>query len=257
MRIFHFCCIVHIENLDFNPSYEKGTIMKSLGKVIANHRKERNMSQPELAAALTQSGYPIKVGAISSWETGNSQPGAGLFLEVCRILEITDIYEQFIGANPNNLFESLNEEGKEKALDYIRLLVLSGEYKRTAEIIPFTRTLPLFDLPASAGKGSFLDGDSYEMIEVGSEVPEIADFGIKISGDSMLPRFLDKQIVWVQKTDYLENGEFGIFYLDGNSYIKKFQDLPGNMALLSLNPIYAPLPVRENSTFKIFGRVVG
>lgn len=231
--------------------------MKSLGKVIADHRKEHNMSQPDLAAALTKNGYPIKVGAISTWETGNSQPNASLFLEVCRVLEITDIYEQFIGQNPNDPFEALNDEGKEKALDYIRLLILSGEYKKPATIIPFTRTLPLFDLPASAGKGAFLDGDSYEMIEVGREVPENADFGIKISGDSMLPRFLDKQIVWVQKTDSLENGEFGIFYLDGNSYIKKFQDLPGNTALLSLNPAYAPLQIQENSTFKIFGRVVG
>ena len=99
--------------------------------------------------------------------------------------------------------------------------------------------------------------ESYEMIEVGTEVPENADFGIKISGDSMLPRFLDKQIVWVQKTNYIENGEFGIFFLDGNSYIKKFQDIPGNVALLSLNPAYAPIPVKEGSTFKIFGRVVG
>lgn len=232
--------------------------MKTLGKIIAKHRKERKMSQPDLAAALTQNGYPIKVGAVSAWENDNSQPSAGLFLEVCKILEITNIYEEFIGSNPDNPFDALNEVGKEKALEFIRLLVLSGEYKKApAQILPFTRKLPLFDLPASAGKGSFLDGESYEMIEVGSEVPECADFGIKVSGDSMLPRFLDKQIVWVQKTDHLENGEFGIFYLDGNSYIKKLQDVPGSTALLSLNPAYAPLPVTEVSTFKIFGRVVG
>ena len=103
--------------------------MRPLGKTIAKYRKERNMSQPELAAALTQSGYPIKVGAVSAWETGNSQPSAGLFLELCRILDITDIYENFIGTNPNNPFDSLNDEGKEKALDYIRLLILSEEYK--------------------------------------------------------------------------------------------------------------------------------
>ena len=232
--------------------------MKSLGKTIAKYRKEHNMSQPELADALTKRGYPIKVGAISTWETGNSQPSAGMFLELCNILGITDIYEEFIGSNPNNPFDCLNEEGKEKALDYIRLLLLSGEYQKApAIIIPFTRKLPLYDMPASAGNGTFLDGESYELIDVGSEVPESADFGIKISGDSMTPRFLDKQIVWVQKTNHLENGEFGIFYLDGNSYIKKFQDLPGNTALLSLNPAYAPIPVEEGSTFKIFGRVVG
>lgn len=232
--------------------------MKSLGKTIAKYRKEHKMSQPDLAAELTKRGYPIKVGAVSAWETENSQPSAGLFLEVCKILEITEIYEEFIGSNPNNLFSELNATGKEKAIDYIRLLVLSGEYKKEEPtIIPFKRSLPLFDLPASAGTGFFLDGEGYELIEVGSEVPENADFGIKVSGDSMTPRFLDKQIVWVQKTEQLEDGEFGIFYLDGNSYIKKLQDNTDGLFLISLNPEYAPIEVTENSTFKTFGRVVG
>ena len=56
-------------------------------------------------------------------------------------------------------------------------------------------------MPVSAGTGKFLDNDSYEEVEVGSEVPETADFGVRISGDSMMPRYLDKQIVWIQKTD--------------------------------------------------------
>ena len=56
-------------------------------------------------------------------------------------------------------------------------------------------------MTVSAGTGKFLDNDSYEEVEVGPEVPETADFGVRISGDSMMPRYLDKQIVWIQKTD--------------------------------------------------------
>ena len=78
--------------------------MDTLGKTIAKYRKERKMSQPDLAAELTKHGFPIKVSAISSWETGTTQPTAGMFLEVCKILEITHIYEEFIGTNPKNLF---------------------------------------------------------------------------------------------------------------------------------------------------------
>ncbi len=59
-------------------------------------------------------------------------------------------------------------------------------------------------MPVSAGTGQFLDNDSYEEVEVGPEVPETADFGVRISGDSMMPRCLDKQIVWIQKTDDLK-----------------------------------------------------
>ncbi len=232
--------------------------MDRIGKVIARHRKNKKMSQPELAKRLTENGYPIKAGSVSAWELGVNQISGPLLLEVCKILEITDIYEEFIGKNPDNPFSTLNEKGKSKLMEYATLLLLSDEYKKIEPIIiPFTRKLPLFDLPASAGTGHFLDGESYEMMEVGNEVPTTADFGIKVSGDSMTPRFLDKQIVWVQKTESLHDGEFGIFYLDGNSYIKKLQDNQDGLFLISLNPDYPPIPVKEDSSFKTFGRVVG
>ena len=233
--------------------------MDALGKTIAKHRKEHKMSQPDLAKKLTEQGFPIKVSAISAWETGATQPTAGMFLKICEILEITDIYEEFIGINTKNLLSQLNEKGVEKALDYIRLLILSGEYKKPEPVvIPFRlRNIPLFDLPASAGTGHFLDGENYELIEVGNDVPESADFGIKVSGDSMTPRFQDKQIVWVQKTEQLYDGEIGIFYLDGNAYIKKLQSNADGTFLISLNPAYAPIKVKADSNFTTFGRVVG
>ncbi len=232
--------------------------MESLGEIFSRYRKAQKMSQPTLAAALTNEGLPTKVGALSTWETNHCVPNALQFLTVCKLLGITDIYEEFIGENPNNMFASLNDEGKTKAIEYINLLATSGLYKKDEpEIIPFTRKLPLFDLPASAGFGSFLDSDNYDLIEVGREVPEHADFGIRVSGDSMTPRFLDKQIVWVQKTDTLQDGEYGIFYLDGNSYIKKLQHNATGTMLISINPAYTPIIITEHSEFKTFGRVVG
>jgi len=44
------------------------------------------------------------------------------------------------------------------------------------------------------------------MIEVGNEVAPEADFGIRIHGDSMEPRYINGQIVWVQQTEELESG---------------------------------------------------
>lgn len=58
------------------------------------------------------------------------------------------------------------------------------------------------------------------MIEVGEEVPDNADFGIRISGDSMEPQFVNGQIVWVHQQNNLETNEIGIFFLDGNAYCK-------------------------------------
>ena len=76
-------------------------------------------------------------------------------------------------------------------------------------------------------------------------IPESASFGVKISGDSMEPEFKDGQIAWVLKQDMVENGEIGIFSLNGEAYIKKLQDDNNGVFLISLNEKYPPIPVRE------------
>ena len=230
--------------------------MKKLGRIIATYRKQNNLSQTQLSEILIKNGFKASNKAVSSWEKDTTEPSASLLLFLCKLLGITDIYGEYYGNNPSNPLSGLNEEGKEKALDYIQLLVDSGKFQN-ATIIPFRRTIRLFDIPASAGVGNFLDGDNFTEVEVGEEVPTTADFGIRLSGDSMEPRFVNGQIVWVQKQDTLNNGEIGIFFLDGNAYCKKLQDDEKGLYLISLNSTYEPIAINENQTFKIFGKVVG
>ena len=98
------------------------------------------------------------------WESGITQPSARQLLAICEILDIYDIYTEFIGKNPINPFRNLNEEGMQKVMDYIHLLEKVGDYKR-AEIIPLhlIRERKVFYTTVSAGTGSFLDGEDYEM----------------------------------------------------------------------------------------------
>ena len=182
--------------------------------------------------------------AISSWERNVTQPNATQFLALCKILGITNIYAAFIGEyTPDNPFSELNEEGIQKAKEYIDLLIKSGDYaKEDTSVLPSYREIRLFDLPASAGTGEFLDSDNFEMIEVGN--------------DSMEPRYISRQIVWVQQTEELESGEIGIFYLDGNAYCKKLDCSRAGTFLVSLNQEYDPIQITKNNSFKIFGKVV-
>ena len=230
----------------------------SIGKILSKQRKKIKMKQSELSKHLESHNCYVKSNSISSWETGASMPNAVQFLAACEILGITDIYETFIGTNPNNPMSELNEEGQAKVLDYIELLIQSGKYqKQSAEVIPFTRTIKLFNIPASAGTGEFLDSDDYEEITVGNEVPAISDFGIRINGDSMEPQFINGQVVWVEQMQELANGDIGIFFLDGNASCKKLQITEHGTYLVSLNPRYEPIPVTETSSFRVFGKVVG
>lgn len=229
--------------------------MYSIGETIAKNRKNMKMSQSDLAAALTKNGLPIKFSTISSWEKETNQINANFFLEICKILNISDIYGEFIGNNPNSPFAGLNERGMEKLIEYASLLRLSEDYKLAEPtIIPFTRSIALYNLPVSAGTGEFLDSDDYEMID--APAPDAADFALRINGDSMTPMFTDGQIVYIKKSSELKNGEIGIFYLNGNAYIKKLERKKKNVRLISLNQAYAPINVNTNDSFKIFGRVL-
>lgn len=230
----------------------------TFGKILAMHRKEYGVKQKDFLSVLELNGIKIKSSAYSSWETGTSLPNALQFLTLCRIFGIKDIYTEFIGPNDVNPFSELNEEGIAKAMDYISLLANSGKYARKSpDIVPFTeyREMKVFNLPASAGTGSFLDGEDYTLVAA-RDIPTEADFGLHVSGDSMEPLFHDGQLIWVHQAETLENGEIGIFYLDGNAYIKKLQNDSKGTFLISLNQKYKPIPVTENSTFLTFGKVV-
>ena len=149
------------------------TMEKKIGITLATYRKDKKMSQIELADKLRNYGINVSNAAISAWEKDISSPNAHQFLALCKILGITDIYNEFIGFNPDDPLAKLNEEGKEKALEYISLLLLSEQFqKKETTIIPFRRPIKWSILSASAGTGEFLDDENFEIIEVGEEVPE-------------------------------------------------------------------------------------
>ena len=57
---------------------------KEIGKFIAKCRKEKNLTQAQLAEKLN-----ITDRAVSKWETGKSMPDSSIMLELCEILGIT------------------------------------------------------------------------------------------------------------------------------------------------------------------------
>jgi SOS-response transcriptional repressor LexA len=116
------------------------------------------------------------------------------------------------------------------------------------------RTLLLYDLPVSAGPGVYLDDSTAEEIHVpDGEKTRMADFALRISGNSMEPRYHDGDVVLVQDSESVEVGELGIFILDGNGYFKKY----GGDCLISLNPEYGNILLKEYAEAVCCGRVVG
>ena len=115
-------------------------------------------------------------------------------------------------------------------------------------------TLPLYYTPVSAGPGATLEGADHETIEVrASYTTEQADFALRVSGNSMEPRFKNGDIVLVHQQSTVLFGELGIFVADGKGYFKRFM----GDRLHSLNPEYPDIPLRRFDDFFCCGKVVG
>lgn len=231
---------------------------RKLGSKLSELRKARKMSQQEVAKLVSVGSDPISNRAVSKWETGDTLPNAEQFLALCRIYDIRDVLSTFLGMEgPNDEgLNSLNKLGRERVDEYISLLKESPEFSYKQRVIRIKRQMPLYDLPASAGTGVFLDSDSYTLIDVDEAVPENANLAVRISGDSMTPLYTDGQIVYVRQQPDLKPGEIGIFVLNGEAYCKKLET-DGGIKLISLNPNYKPIKVKYSYELRVIGKVVG
>ena len=116
------------------------------------------------------------------------------------------------------------------------------------------RKIPFFADRVSAGVGVHLEtNDATEISVVENEKTKRADFALRVSGDSMEPRFHDGDILLVENTPEIAVGELGIFICDGEGYFKKF----GGDCLISLNKAYAPIPLSSFGSFSCRGTVIG
>ena len=225
-----------------------------LCEILRKLRADRGWSQLEVSQKLEALGCGASQKALSRWERGSTEPSIRQFLALCELYEVRDVLAVFGG---RSAAETLNALGQKRLREYLRLLEQDAEFAlHPRERQPLRlRTIPLYDLPVSAGTGQFLDSSDYTLLEVDETVPLSATFAVRIRGDSMLPRFMDRQIVYVKQQQTLEHGEIGIFLLDGDAYCKMLSRENGTF-LVSLNPAYRPIPIGEFSELRILGKVV-
>ena len=69
----------------------------------------------------------------------------------------------------------------------------------------------------------------------------------------MEPKYRDGDILLVRHADSIDVGELGIFLLDGCGFFKVF----GGDRLISLNPAYGPILLKDFADVQCKGQVVG
>ena len=252
-------------------------------KVLEEIMSEKDMSIPDVARACG-----LSDGTVRSIVARKSQT---VSLEVAfKLSSGLNISLERLNGEGNRLIKNapsdFSEEAKKIAKDYDKLdargkgaVKAIMEYEGKAEaaatpkqaagrpkVVPLPKVkrahgfteIEVFDQPAAAGLGNPVDIPPSHTEQYPSDyVPPKTNFGVLISGTSMEPKIPDGSTVFVQATPALDNGEIGIFVLDGKSYCKQLKKDEETVILHSLNPDAEDVDVPPLSELRTLGRVLG
>ena len=99
-----------------------------IGKFIANARKEKNLTQSQLAEKLN-----VTDRSISNWENGKNMPDLSLFKPLCEILDVT-INELLSGEKLNKEeYQNKFEENIVNTINYSTKKI--NKYSETISLI--------------------------------------------------------------------------------------------------------------------------
>lgn len=149
----------------------------------------------------------------------------------------------------NDIITSIQDEIHEPLTE-----TLSNE----AEPAKLSKAVSLYELSACAGDGFFMDGASAPEREIKTEYLD-ADYAVRISGKSMEPTITDGSIVFVKHVNELNEGDIGIFLVDGNVMCKRYCLDGGEKWLRPDNesPEFNAIRIKEGMNCLLQGKVLG
>ena len=204
--------------------------MLELYKNIKRRRQQLKMTQTDLALKM---GYADK-SMIAKIEKGNVDLPQSKILAFANVLETTpgELMGWDYEAEPTETIDNIYK------LDKIKLPMLGK---------------------VACGEPIFADEDRESYIMIGTDIG--ADFCLQCQGDSMInARIHDGDIVFVKKTDIVENGEIAVVIIDDEATLKRFfYYREQNLVILKPeNPKYQDIILtgEQLNQVKVLGRAV-
>lgn len=206
-----------------------------IGKGLKNLRKNKNMTMEQLANDLNNK-YPnlmkLTKGKISKWENEKEEPRlstAKILAEYFNV-KINDLYSDTESTYKEDndittVYNQLTPPRQHNVLDYAKhQLELQNNTKDN--IVDFNdykdnkvNEASVYGY-VSAGTGEQIFDEPQFKVAVKGDVP-IHDLALQVNGNSMEPMFHDKEVIFIEKTHEIKNGQIGVFIIDGEAYVKK------------------------------------
>ncbi len=217
-----------------------------ISEKLVSLRKQRRLSQTQVAEFLSEHGIPLTQKGVSKWECGDTMPNAEQFLWLCRLYDIRDVLYVFHGDALEGA--ELNHAGREKVREYTELLRRDERYLERKEPDP---SIELYDLCKTMLENALVP----ERLEKDAQTPAEADLAIRLGDDSMTPLFAKGSIVYIKKETQIMSGAFGLFAYKGMMYYKLLME-NDETELLSVNPAYAPVRIQDKSKLRVIGSAI-
>ncbi len=214
--------------------------------VLAALRKQKGLSQTQVAAFLSERGAPLTQKGVSKWECGDTTPNAEQFLLLCDLYEIRDVLSVFL--HKQNTQDGLNALGQSRMAEYRALLLASDAFCRPSE-----PALPLYDMDTAYSAADIAKRTRAAAVPA-AQAPKGATLALCIRGESMTPLFESGQLVYVRECSTLATGDFGVFYVNGRLHCKLY--MAAGEELVSVNEKFPPMRIRPDDAFQIIGAVI-
>ncbi|MGF2033129.1 XRE family transcriptional regulator, partial [Staphylococcus aureus] len=204
----------------------------------------------------------IKPSTLSDYLNLRSNPSHGVIQRIADVFEvgksdidttykddndITSIYNKLTPPRQENVLNYANEQLEEQNSKGDNVVDINS-YKQEKTPVNVNGCV-------SAGVGERLHDETLFTEMVKGPIPT-HDLALKVNGDSMEPMFKDGEIIFVEKTHNIKNGQIGIFIIEEEAYVKKVFVEDDRLTLVSLNKDYDDLHFYRNESVRLIGKVI-
>ena len=192
----------------------------NIGKTISTLRKQKQLSQGDLAIAIG-----VTKATISNYERNFRKPDYETLKKIASVLDCN-------------------------------ILDLMGEEPQSTTINVLTKTT-LHRVPLLGAVGAGIPKAAYEEYDEFIETYTDADYALMVDGDSMSPTILRGDVALIRVQPDVDDGQIAAVLMDDSAVIKRITHIPNGLILISDNQAYPPRMVTasEFDTIKILGKV--
>lgn len=233
--------------------------------IITKNRLKLNLTMKELSCKVG-----VSEATISRWESGNIanmkqnhiiKLADALQISPLELLGIRNVTDDYNINGDDNLlskYHKLNNRGKSKVINFTEELLKRNEYTTLKEHTELYEVKTIEKV--SAGRGYSYMNNETSTYYTDRDNLKPYDFATVVSGDSMIPKYNDGDVVLVKQGYDSINGEIYVIDYNGESYIKKVYNDGDRFRLVSINRNYdniiIDIPIDDSNYFNIVGKVV-